>query len=329
MGILDACHFSANLTACCKTCLELTGTLKIQIFRGASKVRDTFFQRREFFYGCFFSGLRTRVAQRSMTEFTFGVIKPMKPHRFFSWLTASVAPLLILLTLTLADEAGTKPLSAVRETTVAALRPVGLLVGEWKGVGQPKRGSNTGAWSEKAQAAWKFEDDIADLVVTFESGRQFQTASFSLAEDRKTPVLILQPLKGDPITLTRTLPAGEKSGDESWIFESSADQFPRTRTVVRIISDIRVTILFEEKRSELASYRRLSEIGLTRAGSRLASATAGERECIVTGGLGSIKVSHEGRTYYVCCGGCKQVFDNDPAGTLEAWRERLKEARGK
>ena len=102
-----------------------------------------------------------------------------------------------------------------------------------------------------------------------------------------------------------------------------ADLIPGT---VRIISDIRVTLLFEEKSTKKASYRRMSEIGMTRAGSRLASGSSGERQCIVTGGLGTMKVSFEGKTYYVCCEGCKQAFDADPKGTIEAYRERLKEA---
>ncbi len=38
------------------------------------------------------------------------------------------------------------------EQDKAALQPLQYLVSEWKGVGQPKRGSNVGAWSE--QLAW-------------------------------------------------------------------------------------------------------------------------------------------------------------------------------
>ena len=95
---------------------------------------------------------------------------------------------------------------------------------------------------------------------------------------------------------------------------------------MRFISAIRLTMLFEQRRSKTSTSRRLSEIGLTRAGARLANGNTGERQCVVTGGLGTIKVAYEGKTYYVCCEGCKQAFDADPAGTIEAWRERLKEA---
>ena len=252
---------------------------------------------------------------------------------FPALLTALCAVTISLAAMTTADEpSGTKETdpdsrSGLRESTIHTLRPLGTLIGEWKGVGQPKRGSNAGAWSEKVLAAWRFESESADLVMTFEPGQQFHYAAFSVAEDRKTPLLTLTPLAGDAVKLTRTPPTtNEKLPTESWIFESTADNWPQTRCTVRIISEIRLTMLFEEKQAEKSSYRRLSEIGLTRAGTRLANGNTGERLCIVTGGLGTIKVAYEGKSYYVCCEGCKQAFDADPKGTIEAWLERQQDA---
>ena len=233
---------------------------------------------------------------------------------------------------------------ATRETTVQVLRPLAGLVGDWKGVGQPKRGSNVGAWSETANAAWKFEGDSAGLILTFDPGKQFHSATFSVAKDGETAQLLLAPLEGEPLILNRTNPAGHakpsdakakddvknndaKSGDDTWIFESASSEQRQTRCTIRIISDIRITLLFEEKPTPAGSLRRMAEIGLTRAGSKLASGNTGERQCVVTGGLGTIKVSHVGKIYYVCCEGCKQAFDADPEGTLKAYRERLNQAQ--
>jgi hypothetical protein len=138
---------------------------------------------------------------------------------------------------------------------------------------------------------------------------------------------------GETVLLTRiksddnAKPDYEKPDNETWIFESAVGEGPQTRCTIRIISDIRITLLFEEKPTPAGSLRRMAEIGLTRAGSKLASGNTGERQCVVTGGLGTIKVSHDGKTYYVCCEGCKQAFDADPEGTLKAYRERLNQAQ--
>ena len=232
------------------------------------------------------------------------------------------------LLFAMADDIAPAGSVTAREKTVQILRPLGTLVGDWKGVGQPKRGSNVGAWSEKASAAWKFEGDLGSLILTFEPGKQFHSAVLSVADDGKTVQLMLTPLIGEPVLLTRIKSDDNaKPDNETWIFEPAVGEGPQTRCTIRIISEIRITLLFEEKPTENASSRRLSEIGLTRAGSKLASGNTGERQCVVTGGLGTIKVSHDGKTYYVCCEGCKQAFDADPEGTLKAYRERLNQAQ--
>lgn len=213
-----------------------------------------------------------------------------------------------------------------REVVVKALHPISVLVGDWKGVGQPRRGSNAGAWSEKVLAGWQF-GEVTQLALKFESGKLYSQAIFGLADDGKTPQLMLLKTDGDQLILSVT--SAEESASErfvSWSFASSAENETQVRATIRIISDIRATLLFEERNGGKGSYRRIAEIGMTRAGERLALANAGEHQCIVTGGLGIIKVTHEGKTYYVCCEGCKQAFDADPAGTVESYRERLKEA---
>ena len=53
-----------------------------------------------------------------------------------------------------------------------------------------------------------------------------------------------------------------------------------------------------------------------RAGTSLAVAGAPQVECIVTGGKGTIALTHKGQTYYVCCSGCKGVFDDDPDAVI-------------
>ena len=38
----------------------------------------------------------------------------------------------------------------------------------------------------------------------------------------------------------------------------------------------------------------------------------GDRECIVSQGLGTMSVSFQGKTYYVCCSGCRAAFEEEP-----------------
>ncbi len=49
----------------------------------------------------------------------------------------------------------------------------------------------------------------------------------------------------------------------------------------------------------------------------------------MTGGAGTIRVSYKGKSYYVCCTGCRDAFNDDPEGILADYRARLEERKKK
>ena len=69
------------------------------------------------------------------------------------------------------------------------------------------------------------------------------------------------------------------------------------------------------------SYSRLGEWGGTRIGSGFGQGGGGP-ECVVTGGYGSMKVVHDGQSYYVCCSGCREVFLENPKQVLADYRDK-------
>ena len=54
--------------------------------------------------------------------------------------------------------------------------------------------------------------------------------------------------------------------------------------------------------------------------------TVSRRPCVVSGGVGSTSLIFEGKTYYVCCDGCKAAFMADPGRWVEE-HERHREDR--
>ena len=91
----------------------------------------------------------------------------------------------------------------------------------------------------------------------------------------------------------------------------------------RQLSDIRLLVLYETRRESSSFYRRLGEVGYTREGARLAASGGSGPVCVVSGGAGTIKVEHKGKTYYVCCTGCRDAFNDDPDGILETYFAEL------
>lgn len=220
-----------------------------------------------------------------------------------------------------------------RQTVVDRLAPLSFIAGDWKGVAQPKRGSNSGAWSEKTHAAWHFEEKYPCFVMTFEPGRRCSQIVFAVAGKSGQPIMVfrqsgqssimLELTESQPSTASNSTGQTNRPPQNFWAFESTGE--PRIRVTVRKINDLRMALLFEESINAKAAWRRQYEIGMTREGERLADGNTGERECVVTGGLGTISVTHKGKTFFVCCEGCKQAFEADPEGTIAAYRERLKD----
>jgi YHS domain-containing protein len=54
------------------------------------------------------------------------------------------------------------------------------------------------------------------------------------------------------------------------------------------------------------------------------AASGKKNECIVTGGTGTIAVTFMGETFYVCCSGCRDAFNEEPAKYVAAFKEKKK-----
>lgn len=234
----------------------------------------------------------------------------------YAWGCPELAGSALVATL---DEPSVSELPAADQTAIEGLKPLAGLVGQWRGVGQPQRGSNRGAWTESTSIAWRFRDSQTSLDLICEAGQLFNQIQFTWKANLPLTASIVLP---DRQSIICRLQAAE-STDSKFVFLSEEPKRPQYRLTVRLLSDIRATVLLEKRSGLTGSFGRIAEVGYTRAGTRLASSGSGEKQCIVTGGLGTISVRFEGKTFYVCCEGCKQAFDADPAGTVEQYQKRL------
>ena len=237
-----------------------------------------------------------------------------------------------------ADETGapanevTAPLSDSGREVIRLLKPLAGWVGEWRGVVQPRRGSSAGAWTEKATVAWDISEVKTELVLALEPGRQLSRLRLTVDEETQGLLAILESAGGVEERLIGTpaetsgapLAPGASESSGAWVFTAAEGAARSRRVTIRLLSGIRATVLLEERSAENATWKRQWECGLTRSGARLGATGSGEKQCVVTGGLGAMSVEFEGETYFVCCEGCRQVFQDDPRGALAAYRQRLK-----
>lgn len=245
---------------------------------------------------------------------------PGPPLRFL------LIPALILAgwSLSVGDEPSELSKEAVAQETAGreALVPLQYLVGGWRGVGQVSRGSTKGSWTEKADWAWQFGKSGSALVAKVEDGKYFRELKLVPGKDGAFD------LKGTTAEGKEVQFTGQRDEEEKLVLAATdaVDDLPQRVTIRSVANGDRLLVLYERKTPSKA-WQRLGEVGSTRIGSGFGQGTT-MRECVVTGGLGTIAVTYEGKTYYVCCTGCKELFDENPAEVLAEYRAR-KEAEAK
>ncbi|MCP4171901.1 MAG: hypothetical protein GY758_14135 [Fuerstiella sp.] len=236
----------------------------------------------------------------------------------------SAPPLLIVVLVLIqgvSAVSGTEESTDGRSNRAQDLKPFNSLIGEWRGVGQLQRGSRKGAWTEKVICEWQFTDADTSVVLKSIDSRQFK--QLQLRWDQENQQLVLNRKTKEGVHEYRG-PAPNDWPEASRLVTVRDDDGAAYRCTIQQLSDIRVTLLFEKQTSPNGSFRRIFGIGYTRDGAKLAHSGTGQRKCVVTGGLGTIPVSFQGKTYYVCCQGCVQAFNEAPEAILADYRASLR-----
>lgn len=248
-------------------------------------------------------------------------------HRYVTIL--SVLPFCVA-GLALAADEPVKPVTGRIDAQKGELARLQGLVGAWKGVASPIRGSDKGAWIERAEWAWKFAGNSAALEVKIDEGKYFPTAELRPGEKTGEYLLVAQTPDGKgTIHYSGEL---DKDGKLTLLAKDAPEGMPNRISFRFVAEGARLIVLLEGPSAIGDGYARLAEVGYTRKGSRFGQGSSGP-ECVVTGGFGSIEVSYKGEKYYVCCTGCRDYFNDNPEEVLADFKarkeaEKLKKEKG-
>ena len=100
------------------------------------------------------------------------------------------------------------------------------------------------------------------------------------------------------------------------------------RVSIDPLHDTRLLVLLEAEDPEHHTFSQLGEVGYTREGIAFA-VDASYPLCVVTEGRGTIQVRYKGKTYWVCCTGCRDLFKDHPERVLAEAAAREKAAAKK
>lgn len=220
-----------------------------------------------------------------------------------------------LLTLALALLAA--PALADDRAIPAPFAPLEYLVGSWKGQGVPldDPAQRVRGWTETHAWAWTFVDGKpAGMSVAMDKSRTLKSAGLAYDEARKVYVLTAVPAEGKgEVVYEGTL---DRSGklltlDRKGVPEGK----PAERITIRANANyVRYTLTAERRASRAGAFKRVLETGLTKEGETFAAGSnqAEKPKCVVTGGAAAMSLSYQGKSYPICCSGCRDEFLESP-----------------
>jgi len=196
--------------------------------------------------------------------------------------------------------------------------PLEYLIGSWKGQGVSRDDPalKFRGWPETHSWAWSFADGKpAGMTLRAEGSKLLSTAALTFDDDRQIFRLKAEPTgpKKEPTVYEGTL---DESGKLLTLDRVGLDaDEPGERLTLRPnANSIRYTLAIERRAPRSTRYSRSIEVGLTKEGETFAAGSSATEapKCLITGGAATLTVAYKGRTYPICCSGCRDEFLENP-----------------
>ncbi|MEZ6141941.1 MAG: YHS domain-containing protein [Zavarzinella sp.] len=202
-----------------------------------------------------------------------------------------------------------------------AFAPLQGLIGTWKGTGYPegtREEKQAGQWQETIQFIWKFTKAGAWVELKADNSKLLSSGKIERTNDGKSLQLTLTtPTKETQIfeisVEAKKINCQRKLGDGTY-----------ERLVFTALHDNRLLYRKEVAKLPTATGLTTHRVGLLKDGEPFVVVGNSTTECIVSGGKGTSTVTYMGKTYYVCCSGCRDEFNENPKRYVDEWEARQK-----
>jgi hypothetical protein len=225
------------------------------------------------------------------------------------------------------------------EAVRKALDPLQIMTGTWEGT--TRKGYGGFKAVDEVKWRWDFRTDKSQPALVYVSDKSpyVRSARLTYLIDNET----FQLTTTDPDGAQRVYegdfsqPVREEPGDDEKLHRSyklqlrqiaDADAKDVWQVVFNQQDNNRYLLDFKKKRPSSGKFDvDIDTIGTQREGVSFALSASdyGDKTCIVSQGLGTSTITHNGKTYYVCCSGCRGAFEEDPERWIAAAEKRKAE----
>ncbi|HVR86612.1 MAG TPA: hypothetical protein VMU54_19975 [Planctomycetota bacterium] len=193
-------------------------------------------------------------------------------------------------------------------STKDAMKPIQLLVGEWR-IEVSSEDQKQDAWSETQ--AWEFKIDKDEYGLQFESKEGKKLKSGVISYDLKKKLYRLDIVRHDDRKSTFE---GKLSAKELALEEIVDAKAAAEKVTFNLLRDNRVLVSWERREAGRNNWSPTYNYACTKNGVPFVRTEAGK--CVVTGGTPATTIDYKGVTYNLCCNSCKKEFLAHPEETI-------------
>jgi hypothetical protein len=222
-------------------------------------------------------------------------------------LTCTLFPLLVLV-VSLAPAADKKV--DFREK----LQPFNDFIGQWKGDGKEK--SKT--FTEDIEWGWKFKGDEAWLVLKIKDGKQFKSGELRYIPDKNNYQMTVVDVNDKKLVFEGTM-------NKNYLTMEREDKDAKEKQQI-VMSNAGDGVFLNYAYKKASGNKKpttIFEVKAKREGVDFGPG-AKKNECVVSGGLGTGAVTYKGQTYYICCSGCRDAFNENPEKYVKEFEAKKK-----
>jgi hypothetical protein len=209
---------------------------------------------------------------------------------------------------------------APKKTPKEALQALQDLIGAWRGTGEPLQGTREekqqGFWTEAIRWEWQFKGDDVSLKAAFERGKSFTGGQLRYLPDTDRYRLQLTTPNKEAVSFE-----GELKNRKLILERADTERKETQRLTLNVLHFNRYLCRYEVKPNDQTVFKPVYQLGATKEGIPFAGGD-GKPECVVSGGLGTMPVTYKGKTYYVCCTGCRDAFKEEPEKYIKEFEAR-------
>jgi hypothetical protein len=199
-----------------------------------------------------------------------------------------------------------------------ALQELNDYIGPWKGNGTSEQ-DRLAIWRESADWSWRFKGKDAWLTLKLDPGKHFKGGELRYLPDQELYQMTMTDKDGKKQVFDGKVKKGKLVLERKDPDSGATQQLQMNLAA----GGVRLIYTYSVKPANRTFFTKEYQVGFTKVGESLG---AGEKkvECIVTGGLGKIPVTYNNVTYYVCCSGCRDAFNENPAKYVKEYEAKKK-----